>query len=186
MVSDLVGKAQQRLNKAVDFLNEELRAIRTGRATPALIDEIDADAYGQKMALKQLASISAPDGKSLTVTPWDPTTLEAIEKAIREVKELDLNPLNDGKALHITLPPLTSDRRETLAKQVGEKVENCYIALRNVRHETLNEAKRLEKDKAIGEDDYHAVDKQLTIVIDELRKQIEETAEAKRNEIREV
>lgn len=182
----LVEKAQPKLAKALDFLVDELKSIRTGRATPALVDELNIEVYGQTMALKQLASISAPDAKSLTIAPWDPASLEPIEKAIRENQQLGLNPVNDGKALHINIPPLTAETREQFVKQVGEKVENCYVALRNVRHEVLNEAKKLEKEKQIGEDDYHWVDKQMTAKIDELRGRIEEVAEAKRNEIRQI
>lgn len=186
MGRDLVDQAQPKLQKAYEFLQDELKAIRTGRATPALVDELNVEVYGQTMALKQLASISAPDAKSLTISPWDATTLEPIEKAIRENQNLGLNPVNDGKALHLNIPPLTAETREQFVKQVNEKVENCYVALRNVRHEVLNEAKKQEKDKQISEDDYRWVDKQMTTKIDGLREQIEEAAEAKRTEIRQI
>jgi ribosome recycling factor len=184
--SDLVDKAQPKLTRAVDFLAEELKAIHTGRAAPALIEDLPVEAYNQTMSVKQLASISATDAKSLTITPWDPTTLAPIEKAIRENKQLDFNPVNDGKSLHINVPALTTERREQLIKQVGEKVESCYISLRNTRHEVLNEAKKLEKAKSIGEDDYNLVEKQITAKIEELRKQIEELAEVKRTELQQI
>ncbi|MBI3984189.1 ribosome recycling factor [Candidatus Microgenomates bacterium] len=186
MARQLVDQAQPRLQKAVDFLLDELKGIRTGRATPPLVEDIAVEAYGQPMTIKQVASINTPDAKSLTITPWDSSVLAAIEKAIREAKELDLNPINDGKALHITIPPLTADRREQMVKQVGDKVEACYIGLRNIRHEVLNEARRQAKDKLIGEDDYHWVDKEITQRIDQLRERVEEAAEQKRNEIRRV
>src|SRR5262245_7586484 len=128
MGRDLVEAAQPKIAKAYDFLNDELKGIHTGRATPGLVEEIDAEVYGgQTMSIKQLASISVPDAKSITITPWDQATLEPIEKAIRNMQSLGFNPLNDGQALHINVPPLTAERREQLVKQVNEKVENCYI-----------------------------------------------------------
>lgn len=187
MGRDLVEKARPKLAKALDFLVDELKGIQTGRATPGLVEEIDAEVYnGQRMAIKQLASVNVPDAKSITITPWDQATLEPIEKAIREMQSLGFNPLNDGKALHINVPPLTAERREQLIKQVSEKVENCYITLRNIRHEVLNDAREREKNKAIGEDDYHWVDKEITRRIDELRERIEEIADKKRAELREI
>ncbi len=183
---ELVAKAEPKLNRAVEFLAEELKGMRSGRASPALVENIPVEAYSQTMTLKQVASITTPDAKSLTVTPWDPATLAAIEKALREAKELDLNPVNDGKSLHINMPPLTTERREQLAKQVAGHVEQCYISLRNIRHEVLNEAKRAEKDKDIGEDEYHLIDKEIGAAIDNLRKRVEEMAEVKSAEIREV
>ncbi len=187
MVHELVNQAAPKLAKALDFLTDELKAIRTGRAVPGLVEEIEAEVYGGKlMAVKQLASISAPDGKSLTVAPWDPTTLQPIEKAIRETQSLGFNPISDGKALHINVPPLTAESREQLIKQVGEKVENCYISLRNIRHEVLNEAKQMEKTKEISEDDYLLVDKEITSRIDGLRERIEAMADKKRADLREI
>ena len=182
----LVDKARPRLQKAFDFLLEELRTIRSGRATPSLIDELEVNVYGQPMKLKQLAAITVPDATSLSISPWDPNSLEAIEKAIRDSKELGFNPVNDGKVIHINVPPLTAERREQMVKQIGDKVENSYIALRNIRHEVLNEAKRGQKDKQLSEDDYHLVDKQISRLVDDLRGRIVEVADAKRAEIRQI
>ncbi len=186
MGPNLADKAQPRLQKAFDFLLEELRTVRSGRATPSLIDELEVDVYGQQMMLKQLAAITVADATSLSISPWDPTTLSAIEKAIRENKELGFNPVNDGKVIHINVPPLTAERREQMVKQIGEKIEACYISLRNIRHEVLNEAKRAQKDKQLGEDDYHAIDKQITRLTDDLKTKIAEVADAKKAEIRQI
>ena len=185
MPKDLMAEAQPKLQKAFDYLVNELKTIRTGRANTATVEDIEVEAYSQPMPLKALASITTPDAKSITITPWDGSNLEPVEKAIRENKDLGLNPVNDGKALHINVPPLTAESREQLVKQVGEKVESCYVSLRNTRHEVLNEAKDMQKKSELGEDDYHRVEKQITGKIDELRQRIEELAENKRQELRE-
>ncbi|MBI4101122.1 ribosome recycling factor [Candidatus Microgenomates bacterium] len=186
MGSDLINQAQPKLQAAFDHLVDELKSIRSGRAAPSLVEDVEVEYYGQPTSLKQLANISVADGRSLTIAPWDMSALEPIEKALRATPSQDLNPVNDGKALHVNVPPLTAERREELVKQVGAQVEACYVSLRNIRHEVLNEAKRLQKDKKLSEDDYHWVDKQLTVKIDELRQRIEEVAENKREEIRTV
>lgn len=186
MSRELLQNAQPKMQKAFDFLAEELKTIRSGRANATLVEQVNVDVYGQPANLRQLASISTPDGKTIAISPWDPTNLEAIEKAIREDKDLGLNPQNDGKSIHINVPPLTAERREQMVKQVGEKVENCYITLRSIRHEVLNEAKSQSKEGVISEDEYHHLDKQLAAQIDDLRRRIEELAETKKQELREV
>ncbi len=178
--------ADAKLQKAIDHLTNEFKTIRSGRASTAMVEGVIVNVYSQQMPLKQLASISTPEATTITITAWDAANTDAIEKAIREDQALDMNPVSDGKVIHINIPSPTAERREHLVKQVAEKVEQCNIALRNIRHELLNEAKKLNKDKSMSDDEYHALEKQLDSKLDEAKKSIEELAEHKRKEIREV
>lgn len=184
--SDLVSSAQPRMQAALDHLVEEFRSLRSGRASTALVEELKVTYFDQQVPVKQLASLSTPDASTIQISAWDQASTAAIEKAIRDDPNLDFNPVSDGKTIHINVPAPTAERREALAKQVGEKVEQCYISLRSVRHEILNQAKEQLKNKQISEDEFHWTEKQLDSKIEEFRAQIEELAEAKRKEIREV
>ena len=186
MLNELLNDITPRMQKTLEHLTEELKSIRTGRANPALVEDVQVTVYEQTMVLKQLANISAPDAKSLAISPWDPNAADAIEKAIREDSKLDLNPTRDGKTIHVNIPPLTQERREQIAKQVNEKLEQAHIALRNIRHEILNEAKQLQKEKQISEDDYHTLDRQLLTKLETFQAQTDEAVEKKRQEILEV
>ena len=152
MVDEVVADAEARMNKTIEALQRELSGIRTGRATPALIEHIDVDYYGTSTPLNQLASISAPEPRLLTVQPWDRGSLGAIEKALRG-SELGLNPTNDGQVIRIAIPPLTEERRKALVKVVRQTTEEARVAIRNVRRDALSDIKELLKEKAIGEDD---------------------------------
>lgn len=185
-MADPLKSAKSRFEKALNHLNEELKGIRTGRAAPMLVENIAVEVYGQPMALKQVASVNAPDAKSLTITPWDPNNLAAIESAISADRNLGLNPNNDGKSLHLNVPPLTEDRREVLVRQVGEKAEEAQISLRNIRRDILSEAKSAQDSKEISEDEYRTLDKNLSVELENWKKRIEDTAEAKRQEISSV
>jgi len=180
-----IDAAKPKMQKVLDFITEELKSIRTGRANTALVEDVKVSVYEQDMSLKQLAQLSTPDGKTITVAPWDQATLEPIEKAIREDKSLDLNPINDGKALHINVPPLTTERREQMVKQINEKIEQANVSLRNVRHEIINDVKKA-KDSGLSEDDVRWAQNQLDKLVDEFKAQIEQTAEQKRQEIMSV
>ena len=152
MVDEVVADAEARMKKTIETLQRELSGIRTGRAAPALIEHIDVDYYGTSTPLNQLASISAPEPRLLTVQPWDRGSLGAIEKALRG-SELGLNPTNDGQVIRIAIPPLTEERRKALVKVVRQTTEEARVAIRNVRRDALSDIKELLKEKAIGEDD---------------------------------
>lgn len=186
MSSDLVAAAAPKLQKALEHLSDELKTIRTGRASTALVEDIKVSIYDQQMPIKQLASISTPDATTIAISAWDQNSTAAIAKAIREDKDLNMNPVSDGKVIHLNVPSLTQERREQFVKQIGEKVEQCFVAIRSVRHEVLDEAKQLSQSKELGEDDYHRIVKQIDAKIEELHKQIEELAETKRKEVREI
>lgn len=183
MLNELINEARPKMQKTLEHLSGELNSIRTGRASTSLVENLTITVYEQEMTIKQVANISTPDAKSIAISPWDPSNTAAIEKAIRDESKLDLNPVSDGKNIHINIPPLTQESRELIAKQVNEKVEQALIALRNIRHEVLNEAKRMQLAKDIGEDEYHRAEKQVTEELDKTRAEIEAAAEQKRQEI---
>lgn len=186
MAKELVGEAEPKLQAVLDHLNEELRTIRSGRASTSLVEDLKVTYYEQQMPLKQLASITAPDATTIAISPWEPGAVDAIVKAISEDKDLDLNPTSDGKTIHIQVPSPTAERREQLVKQIGEKVEQCQISLRNIRHEVLNDAKKLNQSKDMGDDDYHRILKQIDAKIEQLQSQVDELAETKRKDVSEI
>lgn len=175
--------ARARLEKTLEHLQNELLSMRTSRASIHMVEDIKVEHYGAAMTIKQLASITTPDAVSITISPWDQTATAAIERAIRDDQTLGLNPLSDGKTLHIKVPPLTEERRTHLVKQMNEKVEAARIAIRNVRHEILDKAKKDKSAGSISEDDYKALEKDLSAAIELLQKRIDELAENKKQEL---
>ncbi len=174
------------MDKALDHLQDELRGLRTGRASTALVEGIVVEQYGQNMALKQVATLSTPDARTIQITPWDPTMLPVIEKAIRESQSLGLNPNNDGSVIRINLPPLNEETRRNLVKALGDKLEQCQIAIRNIRRELMDEVKKLEASKSATQDDVKRAETDLNKKIDEYRDKIKNIEEAKTKEIMEV
>lgn len=186
MVRETIATADPKMDKAIEHLRDELRSIRTGRATTSLVDSLTVDVYGQPMQLKQIASVSTPDARTIAISPWDRGNLMLIEKAIREAQSLGLTPNNDGVTIRLNIPQLTEERRREIVKTVGEKVEGCHIALRNARHETLDAVKRLEKDKQATQDDVKFAETELNKKIDKYREIISEIEKAKEKELLEV
>lgn len=186
MVRTLVDAAGPKMEKAVVHFGEELKTLRTGRASVSMLDGVTVEAYGTPQPLKAVASVNAPDGRSLAVAPWDKSMIGPIEKAIRENQTLGLNPSNDGNVVRMTIPPMTEERRREVVKSLGGKVEECRIALRNIRHEVLNEVKRMEKSKEATQDDVKFVETELNKKIDQYQKRIDELEAAKTKEIMEV
>jgi ribosome recycling factor len=186
MVRTLVDAAGPKMERAVEHFADELKTLRTGRASVAMLDGVTVEYYGAVQPLKAVASVNAPDARSLAVTPWDKGVLQAIEKAIRENQALGLNPSNDGGTIRMAVPPMTEDRRREVVKTLGGKVEQCRIALRNIRHDVLNEVKRLEKSKEATADDVKFAEGELNKKIDQFQKRIDEIEAAKSKEILEV
>lgn len=186
MVNDILKQADPKMDKALEHLREELRSIRTGRAQVALVDSLVVEVYGQPMQLKAVATISTPDARSIQITPWDRGNLQSIEKAIREAQSLGLTPNNDGTHIRLNIPAMTEERRREVVKALGDKVEQCHIALRNIRHDILGEVRRLEKAKQATQDDTKFAEEQLNKKIDKYRGLIEEIEQAKTKEIMEV
>lgn len=185
-MNDYVQTAAPRLQSAYEHMLDEFKSIRSGRATPALVDSLQVNYWEQKVPLKQIASISTPDAQTIAISPWDPGNTAAIEKAINEDPNLDFNPVSDGKMIHIKVGSLTEETRQALVKQVAQKVEECNIAMRSIRHDALKQAKEDEKNKTISEDDYKQAEKELNAKLEDFRKQIEAAAERKKAEIMEV
>ncbi|HET7673280.1 MAG TPA: ribosome recycling factor [Candidatus Saccharimonadales bacterium] len=183
MENEVIGKLNTAIDKAVTYFEEELKKVRTGRAHPGMLDGVTAEAYGQQMPLIQLATISAPEPQLLQVTPFDPNNLEAISSAIRQDQALGLNPMDDGRVVRVPIPPLTEERRRQIAKQLGDKVEDCMIAVRGVRHDAMKEVDQAKKDKAISEDEAKRISKRIDEVVSKAKEGVESTAKNKESEI---
>jgi ribosome recycling factor len=152
---------EDRFSAAVAHFEDELKKVRTGRAHPSMLDSILVEAYGQRVPLNQVANVTAPEAQMLTVTPFDPSTIQAVAAGIRQDQAMGLNPSDDGRIIRVPIPPLTEDRRKLLVKQTSEKVEEARIALRNVRQEALKEAKRKKDAKELSEDDLKGIEKSI-------------------------
>jgi len=152
MADELYSTVNSKMDKAVQSFQKELNRLRTGRASPALLDGIRAEYYGTPTPLQQIASITIPESRLIVIQPWDKTMLEPIEKAIQKAN-LGISPANDGNVIRISIPPLTEERRKEMVKVVKKMGEECKIALRNIRREANEALKKQEKDKAISEDD---------------------------------
>jgi ribosome recycling factor len=186
MVQDIIKSAVPKMDKAIEHFSEELKTLRTGRASTAVLDNLVVEYYGTPQPLRAIASVNTPDARTIAVTPWDKGALAVIEKAIRENQSLGLNPSNDGNVIRLNVPPMTEERRREVVKSLGSKVEDCRIALRNIRHDVLGEVKRLEKAKEATTDDVKFAENELGKKIDQYQKKIDELEAAKTKEIMEV
>jgi len=185
MIKETVKDAESRMKGAIQSLEEDLTGIRTGRATPALIEKLPIEYYGAPTALMTLASISVPDPRTLLIKPFDPTTLKAIERGII-VSNLGLNPNNDGKTIRLNLPPLTEERRRELVKVVSHRLEEAKVATRNIRRDIIKDLREFEKEKLISEDDLKHAEEELQKLTDHMVEDIEMIGEKKEKEIMEV
>ncbi len=172
-----------RMATALEHFEAELRKIRTGRAHPSMLDGITVEAYGTPMPLNQVANVTAPEAQMVLVTPFDPANLQAISAAIRNDQSRGLNPSDDGRVVRVPVPPLTEERRLQLVKQVGEKVEEARIAMRNVRQDGLKEAKKLKEAKTISEDDQSRIEKEFDRLMGEYQQKIEQIFKAKEEDV---
>jgi ribosome recycling factor len=179
----IIDQAKAKFAQAVDHFQAELNKLRTGRAHPGMLDGVMVEAYGTQMSLNQTASLSAPDAQLLQVTPFDPNNLQAIADAIRNNPSLGLNPTDDGRVVRVPIPPLTEERRRQLAKQIGEKVEEAMISMRNARHSALDEINQAKKDKDIGDDEAKRLQKQIDDLMAEQKKNTDSLAKAKEQEL---
>jgi ribosome recycling factor len=186
MVKAIVDSADAKMEKALEHFSEELKTLRTGRATASMLDGVVVEYYGVTQPLKSIASVTAPDSHSLAVTPWDKGALGPIEKSIRENQALGFNPTNDGGVIRISVPAMTEERRRDVVKSLGGKVEECRIAMRNIRHDILNEVKRQEKAKEATTDDVRFAETELNKKIDQYQKKIDELEAQKAKDIMEV
>jgi ribosome recycling factor len=185
MIKDLLNSAVDRMDAALDNLNSDLTAIRTGRASPALVEKLQVEYYGSNLPLIQLANISVPEARQLLIKPFDASSLRAIERAI-QASELGLTPNNDGKQIRLNLPPLTEERRRDLVKLVNGRLEECKVAMRNIRRDVLKDMRDYEKEKLISEDDLETGEEKLQKIVDEKIDEIEVIGIRKDKEIMEV
>ena len=175
----------QRMDKAVQALKEEFASLRTGRASANLLDQVTVDAYGSQMPLNQVASISVPEPRSISVNVWDRGLIVSVEKAIRNAG-LGLNPVVEGQNLRIPIPPLTEERRRELAKVAGKYAEQQKIAVRNVRRDAMDDLKTAEKDNVITQDEHRRMDVEVQKLTDDAVKRVDEALKTKEQEIMQV
>jgi ribosome recycling factor len=173
------------MQKSVESTRNEFATVRTGRASPHLLDRVDVDYYGAKTALKQLASISAPEARLLSVTPYDKSSIKAIEKAIME-SDLGLTPNNDGNIIRLTIPELTEERRKELVKVVHGIAEEGRVAIRNIRRDVMHDLRELKKEGDVGSDEEHRAESELQKVTDDRIGEIDQLLAGKEEEILEV
>ncbi len=185
MVNEAIQTTESKMQASLKVFRADLATIRTGHATPGLIEHVKVDYAGVPLPLNQLAGIAAPEAGLLVVQPWDKASIPAIEKAILK-SELGLNPTNDGNIIRIAIPPLSEERRQELIKVVHRRMEERRIAVRSLRHEAMNEFKKLEKDKEISQDEHKRALDQLQKVTDVFMAEIEELGQAKEQELLEV
>ena len=182
MYNEIIKQKSVEFEKTMEHLKIEASKVRTGRATPALVQDVMVNYYGAKTPLKQIASISAPEPRSLVIQPWDRGAIAAIEGAIRE-SELNLNPMNDGILVRINIPMLTEDRRKEMVKILNQKTEEARIALRGVREDAWKEIQKIESEGGMSEDDKFKGKEKLQEIIDEYNRKIEEIRIVKEKEI---
>lgn len=186
-MSDIVdfSDAERRMKGALEAVKQQFATIRTGRANPALLDRIEVEAYGTRMPIKSVASIGAPEPRLLTVTPYDPNSLKAIERAIRD-SDLGLNPQNDGKIIRLPIPELTEERRRELIRLVRHMAEEGRVSVRNVRRDEMHDIQRLRREGEISEDDERRAEAELQKLTDAYIKRIDEALAEKEAELMEV
>lgn len=180
----LFTDAEDRMKKAFEHLKKDFVSIRTGRATPSLLDRIHVDAYGSQMLINQVASVTSPEPRLLMVTPYDKSVMGAIEKAIQK-SDLGINPTNDGTAIRLVLPPLNEERRKDLVKQVKKRTEEGKVALRNIRRDAVEHAKKA-KDAGASEDDIKRAEQQIQKMTDKYIAEFDHALTVKEKEILEV
>ena len=172
----------RRMDKALDHLNEELGAVRAGRANAKVLDRITVEYYGSETALNGVATISSPDARTLIIQPWDTKLLKDIAKAI-QMSDLGINPQNDGRVIRLTFPQLTEERRKELVKQVRKYGEEAKVAMRNIRRDGMDYVKKLKKNSEITEDDQKKAEKDLQDLLDKHIKRADEALAAKEKEL---
>ncbi|MFN2614764.1 MAG: ribosome recycling factor [Actinomycetota bacterium] len=185
MIDQAMKSAEYKMHQAIEVLRDEFVGVRTGRASPALVQRITVDYYGSQTPLQQLAGISVPDPRSLLITPYDKNSIKNIEKAIQE-SDLGINPSNDGTAIRLNFPSLTEERRKELIKVVRDRAEHARVAIRNVRRHSKEEMERDAKDGSVSEDDLARAEKDLQKLTDKVVGEVDDMLKRKEAELMEV
>jgi len=176
---------EHKMKKTCEALSTQLATIRAGRANAAVLDQIEVDYYGVPTPIQQMASIAAPDPRSLLIQPWDASTLKGIEKAIL-ASDLGINPQNDGRSIRLVFPPLTEERRKELVKQTKKYGEESKVAVRNIRRDAIEKFKKQQKASEITEDDYKIAEKDIQKLTDDYTKEVDKIIAAKEKELTEI
>ena len=184
-MEDHVAETKQRMRRAVDKLEHDLATIRTGRASPAILDRLKVAYFGSDLPINQLATVSVPEARLIIITPWDKGSLRPIEKAIL-TSDLSLNPSSDGNVIRLEIPPLTEERRRELAKLVSQKAEEGRVAIRGIRRDANAHVEKMSKDTDVSEDDVEFAKKEIQDATNEIIKEIDRVAEKKAAEVLEV
>ncbi|HUX47958.1 MAG TPA: ribosome recycling factor [Dehalococcoidia bacterium] len=185
MLDELLTELNSRMQKAIDGLARELAAIRAGRATPALLDNIVVDYHGSPVPLYQLATMSVPEANLIIIQPWDRTSLRDIERAILTAN-IGLNPMNDGNVIRVVIPPLSEERRNELVKLVSKRVEERRIAIRNIRRDGIEKLRSMEKNKEISEDELKNYTKKIDQLTEACVDRVSELGQSKERDIRKI
>jgi ribosome recycling factor len=185
MIKETVAQARTRMAKALEDMRQELASLRTGRASTALLEHLKVEYYGTPTPLNQVATLGVPEPSLLTVQPWDPSLLPALDKAIRS-SDLGLNPVNDGKILKVPIPPLTEERRKELVRHLHKVLENHRTAVRNIRRDANEALKKLLKEKKISEDDERRGLDEIQKLTDEMMEKLEAQGKSKEKEVLEI
>lgn len=181
----VIDDMKVKMEKSLDVLDSEYKKLRAGRANPAVLDKVNVDYYGAPTPINQLAVVNVPEARTLTVQPWDASTLKAIERAINEA-DIGINPQNDGKIIRLVFPPLTEERRKDLAKDVHKMAEDSKVAIRSIRRDAVDKLKTMKKNSEITEDDQKQGEKKIQDLTDKYCKQIDSMSADKTKEIMEI
>ncbi len=184
-MKELLAKIEEKMDKSLNSLDREFKAVRAGRANPAVLDRIMVDYYGTPTPIQQMAAISVPEGRTLQIQPWDASTLREIEKAIL-TSDIGINPQNDGRIIRLMFPPLTEERRRDLVKDVRKLGEECKVAVRSIRRDAIEKAKAMKKNGDITEDDLSGAEKKIQTLTDKYCKEADDLTSAKEKEIMEI
>lgn len=178
----IFSKTKEKMEKCLNSLERDYKAVRAGRANPAILERVTVDYYGTPTPINQMAAISVPEPRMLMIQPWDASTLKEIEKAINTA-EIGINPSNDGKVIRLVFPPLTEERRKELVKDIAKRAEEAKVAIRNIRRDAMDDLKKLKKNNEITEDDQKTGEKKLQDITDSYVKEAEEMEKKKEQEI---
>ncbi|MEG1620927.1 MAG: ribosome recycling factor [Oscillospiraceae bacterium] len=184
-MNELIKSYNEKMNKTIDSLNNEYQSIRAGRANPAVLNKIIVDYYGTSTPINQMAAVSVSEARILVIQPWDKGTLKAIEKAI-QTSDLGINPANDGNTIRIAFPPLTSERRKEICKDISKTGEEAKVAIRSIRRDANDKFKASKKNNEISEDELKVLEKEIQDLTDNFCKEIDVISAAKDKEITEI
>lgn len=184
-MNTVFDKMKEKMTKTVGALEKEYAGMRAGRATPAILDKIQVDYYGVPTPIQQMAAVSVSEGRILIIQPWDVSTINPISKAI-QASDIGINPMNDGKVIRLTFPPLTEERRKALCKDVSRIAEDSKVAIRSIRRDAMDKIKNMKKNSEITEDDQKNAETKIQKITDDFIKEIDTVSEKKEKEIMEI